>query len=148
MRLKKIDAPIVRGILGISNREQLKQYVNRGMYGGAYAITVAYMIEAALIYIYAQRVYPLAFSRIRLVAALAISGGVLWVTQVHWQSWRLPILGLTLVSSLALIVLMGRDEFASLLSPLLRKRLGTAADGRDGESFASGSGQPAPRAAE
>ena len=93
-----------------------------GMYGAAYATMAAYVIEAALMYIYAQRVYPLAFSRSRLAAALAIFGGVIWVTQVHWQSWRLLILGLTLLSSLALIVVMGRSELASLLGAL-RKTL-------------------------
>lgn len=99
-----------------------------GMYGAAYATMVAYMIAAALIYIYAQRVYPLAFSRIRLALVLAIFGGVLWVMQVHWQGWRLPILGLTLVSSISLIVVMGRNELASLLGSLRQKSSGGTAD--------------------
>jgi Na+-driven multidrug efflux pump len=94
-----------------------------GMYGAAYATMAAYVIEAALMYVYAQRVYPLAFSRSRLAAALAIFSGVLWITQVQWQGWRLPILSLSLVISLSLIVLMGRNEFASLLGPLRRKTL-------------------------
>ena len=119
-----------------------------GMYGAAYATMVAYVIEAALLYVYAQRVYPLVFSRIRLAAALAVFGGVLWVTQVHWRGWRLPIWGLTLLSSLLLIVVIGRKEFLSLLGPPLRNELGATADGIDGESFANTSREPAPTAAE
>jgi O-antigen/teichoic acid export membrane protein len=107
-----------------------------GMYGAAYATMAAYVIEAALMYVYAQRVYPLAFSRSRLATALSIFSGVLWVIQVQWQRWRLPVLGLTLVSSLSLIVLMGRNEVGSLLGSLGRKKLGARSDGGDGESFA------------
>jgi electron transfer flavoprotein alpha/beta subunit len=92
-----------------------------GMYGAAYATTVAYLIEAALMYFYAQRVYPLEFSKIRLAAALAIFGGALWVTQVHWQGWRLLVFGLTLLGSVAVIVAMGRKEFTSLLGSMRRR---------------------------
>jgi len=119
-----------------------------GMYGAAYATMAAYVIEAALMYFYAQRVYPLAFSRSRLAAALVIFGGVLWVTQLQWQSWRLPILGLTLVISLLLIILMGRNELSSFLSSLRRKELGVVADGGDGKNFADTPQQPAATSAE
>jgi O-antigen/teichoic acid export membrane protein len=119
-----------------------------GMYGAAYATMAAYVIEAALMYFYAQRVYPLAFSRSRLAAALVIFGGVLWVTQVQWQSWRLPILGLTLVISLSLIMWMGRNELSSFLSSLRRKELGAMAVGGDGKSFADTPQQPAATSAE
>ena len=94
-----------------------------GMYGAAWATAAAYMIEAVLLFVYAQWVYPLQFSRIRLAAALAVFGGVLCVTQVHWQSWRVLIFGATLLGSMLLIVSIGRKELVSLLSPLLRKRL-------------------------
>jgi len=92
-----------------------------GMYGAAYATTAAYVIEAALLYVYAQGVYPLAFSKRRLAAALAIFCAVILVTQVRWQSWRLLITGVTLLSALSLIVLIGRNEFAALLGPMRRK---------------------------
>jgi O-antigen/teichoic acid export membrane protein len=132
---------VVSGVALVANIGLNFLWIPRwGMYGAAYATTAAYVIEAALIYIYAQRVYPLTFSRLRLAAALAIFGGVIWITQVQWQSWRLAIFGLTLLISLSLIVLMGRNEFASLLGPLLRKTLGASADG---ESFADASEQPA-----
>ena len=132
---------VVSGIALVANIGLNFLWIPRwGMYGAAYATTAAYVIEAALMYIYARRVYPLAFSRLRLAAALAIFGGVLWVTQVQWQSWRLAIFGLTLLISLSLIAVMGRNEFVSLLGPLLRKTLGASADG---ESFADGSEQPA-----
>jgi len=58
-----------------------------------------------------------------LVASLGIFGGVLWVTQVSWQSWRLPIIGLTLLGSLSPIVMIGRNEFASFLGSLHRGKV-------------------------
>jgi O-antigen/teichoic acid export membrane protein len=140
---------VVSGVALVANLGLNYLWIPRwGMYGAAYATMAAYVIEAALLYIYAQRVYPLAFSRSRLAAALAIFGAVLWVTQHHWHSWRLLILAATFVSSLSLIVLIGWNEFASLLGPLARKRLGATADGRDGETFANKAGQPAPTPAE
>lgn len=119
-----------------------------GMYGAAYATMVAYAIEAALMYIYAQRVYPLAFSRLRLAAAFAIFGGVFWVTQVPLPSLRLGIFGLTLLSSMSLIMVIGRNEFGLLLNQLRLRRLIAITDGPDGETFASTPGQPAATGAE
>jgi O-antigen/teichoic acid export membrane protein len=110
-----------------------------GMYGAAYATMAAYAIEAALMYVYAQRVYPLAFAKIRLAAALAIFSGVLWITQVQWQGWRLPILALTLMSSVSLIVLMGRNEFRSLLGPLRPKASPAGSRRKNGERFLNAS---------
>ncbi len=94
-----------------------------GMYGAAWATAAAYMIEAVLLFVYTQRVYPLQFSKMRLAAALAIFGGVLWVTQIHWQSWRILIFCATLLGSMLLIGSIGRKELVSLLGPFLRKRL-------------------------
>ncbi len=116
-----------------------------GMYGAAYATMAAYVIEAVLMYFYAQRVYPLAFSRIHLVAALAIFSGVLWITQVHWQSWRLAIFGLTLLGSLSLIVLIGRNEVASLLASLRRRTFGLTTDRSDAGNFVEATGQVDPK---
>ncbi len=115
---------VVSGVALVANLGLNFLWVPRwGMYGAAWATTAAYMIEAVLLFVYAQLVYPLQFSRVRLAAALAIFCGVLWVTQVHWQSWRLLISGVTLLSSLLLIGCIGRKELTSLLGPLLRKRL-------------------------
>lgn len=127
---------VVSGVALVANIGLNFLWIPRwGMYGAAYATMAAYVIEAALMYFYAQRVYPLAFSRMRLALALAIFSGVLWVTQIHWQNWRLLILALTLVSSLSMVVLMGRNEFALLLGPLRGKDSSAALDGRaDGKS--------------
>ena len=114
-----------------------------GMYGAACATMVAYVTEAALMYVYAQRVYPLSFSRTRLAAALAIFGGVLWITQVQWQTLRLPILGITLVISISLLVLMGRSECVSLLGSLRRKSRSATFDGIGGKGYSTASEQPA-----
>lgn len=116
---------IVSGVALVANLGLNFLWVPRwGMYGAAWATAAAYMIEAALLFIYAQRVYPLQFSRIRLAAALALFGGVLWVTQVHWQSWRVLIFAATLLGSLLLIGFIGRKELESLLGPLLRRKIG------------------------
>ena len=115
------------------------------MYGAAYATMAAYVIEAVLMYFYAQRVYPPAFSRIHLGAALAIFSGVLWITQVHWQSWRLAIFGLTLLGSLSLIVLIGRNEVASLLASLRRRTFGLTTDRSDAGNFMKTEGPAAPK---
>jgi len=117
---------VVSGVALVANLGLNFLWVPRwGMYGAAWATAAGYMIEAALLFFYAQRVYPLQFSRMRLAAALTIFGGVLWVTQVHWQSWRILIFCATLLGSMLLIGSFGRKELASLLGPLLRKRLET-----------------------
>ncbi|HYX69144.1 MAG TPA: oligosaccharide flippase family protein [Terriglobales bacterium] len=55
-----------------------------GMYGAAYATTAAYALEAVLMYIYAQRIFPLPYDRWRMLAALAVFGGALALTQRAW----------------------------------------------------------------
>lgn len=94
---------------------------SQGMYGAAYATAAAYAIEALLLYVYAQRVYRLVFSKTRLAAALTIFGAALWITQVRWQNWQSLIFGLTLLVSLSLIALIGRNELTSLFGSLRGK---------------------------
>ncbi len=139
---------VVSGVALVANIGLNFLWIPRwGMYGAAYATTAAYVIEAGMIYVYAQRVYPLAVSRSRLATALAIFCGVLWVTQAQWQRWRVAIFGLTLVASLLLILLTGRNDIASLLRPLW-KRTGATGVGGNRESFANASEGVTPTAAE
>jgi len=85
-----------------------------GMYGAAYATTAAYGLEALLMFIYAQHVYPLDFSKLRLALALIVFTGVLWVTQIHWQNSRVLVFAAAFVISFAAISALGRREFSSL----------------------------------
>jgi O-antigen/teichoic acid export membrane protein len=52
-----------------------------GMYGAAYATLAGYAIEAALMYFFAQRIFPLPYDRKRIVAGLVIFALVLTVSQ-------------------------------------------------------------------
>lgn len=113
---------VVSGVALVANIGLNFLWIPRwGMYGAAFATMVAYAMEAMLMFIYAQRVYPLQFSKIRLGMALVVYGGVLWVTQVQWQSWRLSILSLTLLSSLGAISGLARRELTSLFSLLTQQ---------------------------
>jgi O-antigen/teichoic acid export membrane protein len=82
-----------------------------GMYGAAYATLGAYGIEVALMYIYAQSVFPLPYRKLQILGGLALFAGVLGLTQLHWSdSRRLLVFGSgLLISSLLLLLLGGRD---------------------------------------
>jgi O-antigen/teichoic acid export membrane protein len=56
-----------------------------GMYGAAWATTVAYALEALTMYVYAQRVYPLAVNGKRLMVVIGIFCVLLSVTQLQFQ---------------------------------------------------------------
>lgn len=57
-----------------------------GMYGAAYATLTAYVIEALVMYVLAQRVYRLSYDLPRTFAAMGVFAAVLAVTQVRWSS--------------------------------------------------------------
>ena len=59
-----------------------------GAQGAAYATLAAYGVEAMLIYVYARRVYRVDFSPRATVAAMAICGLALAVSQAGWGNWR------------------------------------------------------------
>ena len=56
------------------------------MYGAAYATTVAYAIEALLMYAYAQRVYVLPVKVWKLLLFIVVFGVVLAMTQAPWST--------------------------------------------------------------
>jgi len=56
-----------------------------GMYGAAWATTLAYAVEGLLMYLYAQRVYKLPVNGRRILTALAIFCGLLALTQVSFS---------------------------------------------------------------
>jgi O-antigen/teichoic acid export membrane protein len=56
-----------------------------GMYGAAYATIAAYLIEAVVMYVVAQRLYPLTYDRSRILTACGVFLVALTATQVAWQ---------------------------------------------------------------
>ena len=79
-----------------------------GMYGAAYATLVAYVIEAVVMYVMAQRAYPLRYDLPRTFAAVAVFVIALSATQVHWNPQHRPmIMGVLAVACLSFLALMG-----------------------------------------
>jgi O-antigen/teichoic acid export membrane protein len=87
----------------------------RGMYGAAYATTIAYAIEAFLMYIYAQRVFELPFKMWKTLLAIAIFGVVLTMTQVRFST-TVRIEGTVAICILCLGIMywLGRAEWILL----------------------------------
>jgi O-antigen/teichoic acid export membrane protein len=86
-----------------------------GMYGAAYATTLAHVLEGLLMYVYAQRVYRLPVRVRRLLLAVGAFCWLLGVSQL-----RLPAIVLTWGTfavcglSLAIMLWLGRDDLALL----------------------------------
>jgi O-antigen/teichoic acid export membrane protein len=93
-----------------------------GMYGAAYATAAAYALEALLMYVYAQRVYRLAYQWVRLAGALAVFAAALVVAQLDFRTSLRPLLMLAaLAASFALLWLLGGHNFGQVVR-LVRRR--------------------------
>lgn len=82
-----------------------------GMYGAAWATTIAYGVEAVAAYVIAQHFFPLPYRLRETISALALSGAALWMTQSgligRWHGLLLVLyLGLIFV---LLVLIGGRD---------------------------------------
>jgi O-antigen/teichoic acid export membrane protein len=62
-----------------------------GMYGAARATLAAYGIEAAVMYVLAQRTFRLEYDLLRTSAAMGVFAGVLAVTQLPWNAGMRPM---------------------------------------------------------
>jgi O-antigen/teichoic acid export membrane protein len=62
-----------------------------GMYGAAYATLIAYVIEAMVMYVLAQRAYRLDYDLFRTVLALAVFAAVLASIRVSWSPTIWPL---------------------------------------------------------
>lgn len=79
-----------------------------GMYGAAYATLAAYVIEAAFMYWYAQRIFSLRYSWASIIGALFAFGVALAASQVHWPPRLAPLADLaTLVVCCGLLWIVG-----------------------------------------
>jgi O-antigen/teichoic acid export membrane protein len=101
-----------------------------GMYGAAYATTVAYAVEASLMFVYAQRVYPLPVNGGRLLLVVSVVCGLLAVTQLPLR-FGVQTLATIGACGLSLILLLnlGRRDL------VLLKNLAHPGNEGQGESF-------------
>jgi len=94
-----------------------------GMYGAAWATTIAYGVEAVGAYLLAQRVFALPYRVPQLLAAIAVSGGALWLTQSSSTSkWRGLLVILSLVGAFGLLVLIGKRDLRNTLMAVRNSR--------------------------
>jgi len=85
-----------------------------GMYGAAWATTIAYGVEALAAFILAQRVFALPYSALEILAGMSVAGGALCLTQFSWlPAWQGPMLVLSAVVAIGLLALIGRRDLQS-----------------------------------
>ncbi|MBV8632570.1 MAG: oligosaccharide flippase family protein [Silvibacterium sp.] len=93
-----------------------------GMYGAAWATTLAYAVEALGAFLLAQRFFPLSWRIPEILAAIAICGAALWLTQ---SSPMLQYHGMPLVPSailvLVLLALISRNDLRIAMSAMRRR---------------------------
>ena len=88
-----------------------------GIYGAAWATTIAYAVEAAGAFLLAQRFFSLPYRLPEMMAGLAIAGGALWLTQLAWApAWQGPLLIAALLLALGLLALLGRHDLQNALA--------------------------------
>ncbi len=93
-----------------------------GMYGAAWATTIAYGVEAIGAFALAQRFFPLPYRVAQILAGIAVAGGALWLTQLALMArWHGLLFALAAVPALALLALIGRRDLQSALIAM-RKR--------------------------
>src|SRR5271156_6162480 len=85
-----------------------------GMYGAAWATTIAYGVEALAAFILAQRVFALPYSALEILAGMSVAGGALCLTQFSWlPAWQGPMLVLSAVVAIGLLAIVGRRDLQS-----------------------------------
>lgn len=88
-----------------------------GMYGAAWATTIAYAVEAAGAFLLAQRFFPLPWRLPEILAGLAVASGALWLTQSAWlPRWHALLPAVASLPALGLLALIGRRDLQSALA--------------------------------
>lgn len=87
-----------------------------GMYGAAWATTLAYAVEALGAFLLAQRFFSLPYRLPEIFATMAVACGALWLTQWTWmqQSHGLLLTPCTIIA-LGLLALIGRRDLQQTL---------------------------------
>lgn len=89
-----------------------------GMYGAAYATLLAYISEALVMYVLAQRIFPLEYDLPRTFSALALFAAVLTVTQLQWSASIRPfVITATAIGSLGLLAASSLNWVKRYLHP-------------------------------
>jgi O-antigen/teichoic acid export membrane protein len=87
-----------------------------GMYGAAYATIAAYIVEAVVMYLVAQRIYPLNYDLTRIFGAVSVFLVALTATQLHLSGERRPAaLIITGIACLGLLMALGLKHAITLL---------------------------------
>ena len=85
-----------------------------GIYGAAWATTIAYAVEAAGAFLLAQRFFPLPYRVPEILSGLAIAAGALGLTQLAWApKWQGLSMAAALGLSLGMLALLGRRDLQS-----------------------------------
>ena len=95
-----------------------------GMYGAAWATTIAYAVEAVGAFALAQRFFFLPYGVPGILAGIVVVGGALWLTQLAWISrWQGILLAVSAVLGLGLFAFIGRRDWQAALILLTNGRL-------------------------
>jgi len=94
-----------------------------GMFGAAYANLATFALEAVLMYVCAQRVYPLCYDTMKIIKAIAILLVVLLLTQLPWRSSVRPIaMGLSLIIAILTLTIMSAKDLSQVFAVFVRAR--------------------------
>lgn len=94
-----------------------------GMYGAAWATMLAYAVEAAGAYLFAQSFFRLPYRMAEILAGFAIAAAALWLTQSRWTfAWHGLALGFALIVALGLLAVLGRRDLHATILALQKSR--------------------------
>jgi len=94
-----------------------------GMYGAAWATTIAYGVEAIGAFALAQRFFSLPYRMPEILAGIVVAGGALWLTQLAWmQKERGLFLAISAVLAIGLLALIGRRDLQRTLVAIRNAR--------------------------
>lgn len=94
-----------------------------GMYGAAWATTIAYGVEAVGALALAQRFFSLSYQVPEILSGVIVAAGALWLTQVAWmQKWQGSLLAVSALVALGLLALIGRRDLQSALIAIRNAR--------------------------
>ena len=94
-----------------------------GMYGAAWATTIAYAVEALAAFVLAQRVFALPYSVLEILAGIAVAAGALCMTQYSLMpAWQGFLLVLALMAAIGLLALIGRRDLRSAFLAIQNSR--------------------------
>ena len=94
-----------------------------GMYGAAWATTIAYAIEAFIAYLFAQRFFVLSYAVPQILGGLTVAGGAVALTQSAWiLKWNGLFAVLSTIVAFALLALIGKRDLRASLTAIRKTR--------------------------